>query len=192
MTLVVGVDPSAKKIALVAKETILNVQRAEAHILYKGSQKQTPDSIHAAMEAMWAFLGGLDSLRGSERLAWVESPLVGRGGINTTIKQAYVGGVIRACLVEVGFTVYDVHVSTWRAGLGIKGRGTEALKVATSQYVATMDPKMHQAVGGDSDLTDAGAICLYGIEQTRKAAVVRSTGLAGSSVQGRGRKSLVR
>lgn len=183
MTLVLGCDPSAKKIALVVQEDVLNIHRAEAFILYKGTEKQTPESIHRAMQVMTEFLTGIHGLTTGGRFAWVEQPLVGRGGVSTTMKQAYVGGVIRACLVEAGFTVYDAHPSTWRAGLGINSRGTEPTKAATRQVVAATWPKVMPLVDGDSDLTDAAAIAIYGAEQVRKAGVLGATGLAASTVR---------
>lgn len=194
MTLVLGIDPSAKKIAVVARETILNVQRADAFILYKGSETQNPITIHRAMEAMNGFLGDIDTLAGSgPRYAYVEKPLVGRGGVMTTIKQAYVGGVIRACLVAAGFTVYDVNQSTWKSFHGVKGKGTAAQKVATAQVVKTQWPKIEAMISGDGDLADAAAICLYGCEQVRKAgALVSDAGLAGSTVQRARRPAVVR
>jgi hypothetical protein len=92
VTLIVGIDPSAKKIALVAKETVLNVQHAEAYPLYvRGQTKQTAESIHRAMEAVNDFLDHIEGLIGdAPRHAFIETPVIGRGGATTAMKQAYV------------------------------------------------------------------------------------------------------
>lgn len=169
MTLVIGVDPSAKKIALVALDPILGVSSVATFDLYgKGQKKQTPESVHAAMAGMNEVLNSIVHMMTKQSYAYVEQPLVGRGGINTTMKQAYVGGVIQACLVERGFKVTVVHPSTWRAGLGIKARKTEAVKAATRQLVMVRDPKLFAKVEADSDLVDAAAIALYGTDKVAK------------------------
>jgi hypothetical protein len=191
--LVIGIDPSAKKIAMVARDSTLNVSDVAVMDLYvKGAKKQTPESIHAAMSQMVANLARIEHMMTTERYAYVEQPLVGRGGINTTMKQAYVGGVIQACLVEAGFTVVVVHPSTWRSGLGVKGKGTVAVKADTRRYVMVTDPKLFAKVKDDSDLTDAGAICLYGTDQAESARRTAAAKSPGRRVQRRGRRSVVR
>lgn len=194
MTLIVGVDPSAKKIALVAKHTVLNVARVQSYPLYKTREKQTPESIHRALLAMEDFLTGVADLSvPGQRFAWVETPLVGRGGVTTTMKQAYVGGVIRACLVQHGFAVYDANPSTWRSTLGIKGKGTVALKANTARVVKTRWPKIVGLIDGDGDLTDAAAIALHGEQQVhQKGLLVGHAGPATGAVPGRGPRKVVR
>ena len=54
MTLIVGVDPSAKKIALVAKHTVLNVARVQSYPLYKTREKQTPARFGRRMSFGWS------------------------------------------------------------------------------------------------------------------------------------------
>jgi hypothetical protein len=130
-----------------------------------------------------------------QRFAYVESPLTGRGGIATTMKQAYVGGVIRACLVEAGFTVYDAHPSTWRSTLGMssgRGRTTAVQKIDAFAAVEVRDAKLSRLVAGDGDLTDAAAIALHGVEQVRKAGVIGDALAATGSLQGGGPAVVVR
>lgn len=184
MSLVLGIDPSAKKIAVVGFQPETGTYRVESRNLYpKGATKQTPESLGNAAVFMRDFLAEAQVMASDgQRFAYVEEPLVGRGGASATIKQAYVGGIIRACLVEAGFKVYSVHPSTWRAGLGITSKGTAAIKTATRQR---LDPKLRGLVGNDGDLVDAGAIALYGADQVRKAALLVPPGPDGSGVQGR-------
>lgn len=194
VTLVLGIDPSAKKIAIVGTETTLNVQHAEAFMLYKGTSKQTPESIYEAMVAMRGYLAGIHGLLSvSQKVAYVESPLVGRGGTTTTIKQAYVGGVIRACLVEAGFTVYDVNQSSWKKHLGVRSRGTANQKADVARAVKIRWPKVQPVVEGDGDLTDAAGICIYGTDQVAKANSLDSDAIAAASVvQGKRPRTVVR
>lgn len=187
MTLILGIDPSAKKIAVVGIQPETMTYRVEATNLYpKGETSQSPASLHNAAIFMRDFLGEAQVMASDgQRFAYVEQPLVGRGGASATIKQAYVGGVIRACLVEAGFKVYDAHPSTWRAALGIKiGKGTSTAQ-AKAAIKQRLDPKLAGLVGSDSDLADAGGIALYGVEQTRKAALLVPAGPDGGGVQGR-------
>lgn len=180
MALIVGIDPSAGKIAAVAQEGLTRIFVVRAAKLYpKGTTKQSPASLAAALDFMSDLLQAVEGV-GSEgqRFAYIEEPLVGRGGASATIKQAYVGGVIRACLAQAGFKVYDAHPSRWRSALGIKvprsvpggSARTKALKEETRKAVAARWPKVIGSLADDSDLTDAAAICLYGAEQVRKGA----------------------
>lgn len=187
MALIVGVDPSAAKVAMVAVETVTGTYKVGSQKLYpKGTTKQTPASLHNAMVFVRDFAQGVAHMAPEgRRFAYIEEPLVGRGGASATIKQAYVGGIIRACLVEAGFTVYDAHPSTWRATHGIKTKGTDAVKAATKQFVGAQWPKVLPEVQHDGDLVDAAAICLHGQEQVRKAGLLVAPESSGGAVQGR-------
>ena len=157
--LVVGVDPSARKIAIVATHPVLMTIHAESYILYKTTEKQTMASLGCAVTAMQRFLASVDGLLTSPRYAWVEDPLIGRGGALTTMKQSYVQGIIRGMLVHAGFTVYGVNVSTWKKD--IVGNG-HAEKSDVLRAVKVRWPKIEGLVGSDGDLADAAAINLYG------------------------------
>lgn len=201
MTLIIGVDPSSKKIALVAKETVLNIQHANAYTLYKGKETQSPETIYRAMIAMREYLSKIAPLFGDgPRYAFVEKPVIGRGGVVTTMKQAYVGGVIRACLVEAGFVVRDVNQSTWKSYLGAntrvtkgKGRQTEHQKANVLRAVKIRWPKIEGLITGDGDLTDAAGICLFGESQIVAASVSGNDARSsGGAVQRAGRGAVVR
>lgn len=183
LRVIAGVDPSAKKIAIVATVPLLNVSKALTFSLYgKGQTKQTPESIAAALTAMEEFVAWVNQVApNGERHAWVESPLVGRGGVLTTMKQAYVGGVIRAVLVRAGFTVHDVNQSTWKARLGakgIKGDHSRAVKADVKRIVRIVWPKIAGLIGDDSDLADAAAIAIYGGRSIGDPAFTQGTAAA--------------
>jgi len=185
--LIIGVDPSAKKIAIAGEETITGTLLSRSYILYeKGQTRQTIESIHRALTNMRHFAEAYESVSPLSRIAYVESPLIGRGGTSTTIKQAYVGGIIRACLAEAGFTVYDVHVSAWRRELGITAKTTKDIKAATLQSLRLRWPKMAALVESDPDLVDAASIAKFGAIQAEKASVLRAANAATGGVQGDG------
>jgi Holliday junction resolvasome RuvABC endonuclease subunit len=192
MTLILGVDPSARKVAFIAFETITQTFNAHAVKLYaKGETKQTNDSLCRCLEVVRHYATGLVPSAVGQPFAFVEEPLLGgRVNVAATIKQSYVGGIVRACLVEAGFVVYDVHPSTWRKTLGITGTSTAVLKTATAQVVRDRLPKVYQEVSSDGDLIDAAAIALHGIEQVRQGVAIAR--LAKSVVQGSGPDLVVR
>lgn len=193
MTLILGIDPSARKVAMVAYETVTQTFSTHAVNLYgKGETRQTNDSLLRCLTSVRDYAAGLVPTAVGQPLAYVEEPFVGGGVKNpsSTIKQAYVGGIVRACLVEAGYRVYDVGVSSWRGTLGITGRGTAALKATTSALVADRLPKVYHEVRTDHDLVDAAAIVLYGLEQARKGSTI--AGLAAGSLQGGGPDLVVR
>lgn len=168
--LVVGIDPSAAKIAIVATHPVLNVTRAKSYVLYKAKERQTPATLGKALDAMDDFLVWADTVAPQgERYAWVEDPLVGRGGVSTTMKQSFVGGVIRASLARAGFEVYGVNVSTWKKS--VVGNGA-AKKPAVRTSVKQKWPKVDGLIGNDGDLADAAAIALYGQSVLATAALL--------------------
>ena len=182
--LILGLDPSAKKIAVVGIETFTNSYFVEAGMLYpKRATRQTPESLANAITFMNSVIMSVEHLAPiGQRFAFVETPLVGRGGVSATVKQSYVGGIIRGCLASRGFIVYDSNPSSWRSTLKIKGKGTALLKIATRQHVVANMPKVIPRIGDDADLTDAAAICLYGIH--RLAHDARAAELTARTVQG--------
>jgi Holliday junction resolvasome RuvABC endonuclease subunit len=161
VALVAGIDPSARRIAIVATELDLRIETAQAYNLYaKGESKQTMESLGRAVDAVEKFIEWADMVcPHGPRYAWVEDPLIGRGGSVTTMKQSYVGGIVRGILVRSSFQVYGVNVSTWKAR--VCGTGS-ADKARVGHELGVKWPKVSRLVGGDVDLTDAGAICLYG------------------------------
>ena len=173
--LIVGIDPSAKHIAIVAHSETLHIQTAQKYPLYlKGETKQTVASLGRAVEAIETFLVWADMVSpDGPRYAWVEDPLIGRGGAVTTMKQAYVGGIIRGVLVRRSFQVYGVNVSTWKAQVCGNGR---ADKAQVGRVVAVQWPKISGLVKGDGDLTDAAAICIFGQKTLVKSAALDPSG----------------
>lgn len=176
--LIVGIDPSARKIAIVATQTLLRVSHVKTYVLYKASERQTSDSMGRAVDAMLEFVEWAEAVepRG-ERYAWVEDPVVGRS-VTATTKQCFISGIIRGHLARAGFTVYGVNVSSWKKEVLGNGR---AQKPAVKAHLKRAWPKIDGLVGNDGDLADAAAINLYGQDVIAKAAIL-DAGLVGSSV----------
>lgn len=168
MTLVMGIDPSAKKIVIVAHHVEINTTQVIIEHLYK-TGSQTPESLSRALSLMLGVAAG-DGQTPENHIAYIETPIIGRGGASATIKQAYVGGIIRACLAQQNYRIVDANPSKWRAGLGIKPNKTTEVKAATLEALNRLWPKIVWQVEHDEDAVDAAAICLYGQSEVAKAA----------------------
>lgn len=159
--LIVGADLSSKSLALVARHPVTPTSAVVKYPLRTQAGRYTPAVAAEAMACMWEWLDTVQRMAvpGGPRLAYVEQPLVGRGGTNATIVQCYVNGVVQACLVQAGFEVTLVHPSTWKAALT---HDPHATKDDVGRCVRSRWPSVHRACQGDTDLQDAAAICLFG------------------------------
>lgn len=166
MKVIMGIDPSAKKVAVIGFCPELNTIMARAEVLYRtGTQK--PESLALALTVADELADWAEQIApGGDWYVWIENPLVGRGGVVTTMKQAYVGGILRAVLHDRGFRVGEVNQSTWKRDVIGSGR---AEKGTIAQVVRETWPKVWGLVGNDQDLADAAAICLYGRRSLRAA-----------------------
>jgi Holliday junction resolvasome RuvABC endonuclease subunit len=166
--LVVGIDPSSKHLACVAKHPLGHTM---AMVKYTLGTKYSPQSAAEAMDSTLAFIDAIAPMAvpSAPRLAFIEAPLVGRGGVRTTMVQAYVSGVVQSCFVKAGFTVYLVNVQTWKASYCGNGH---ASKDDVRRAVAGRWPKAARNAGSDGDLIDAAAICDYGSEAASRGQVL--------------------
>jgi len=57
--------------------------------------------------------------------AYVEEPVAVPGGVNTTIRQSAVWGVIRLVLADAGVRCISVNVSTWKKEALLNGRASK-------------------------------------------------------------------
>lgn len=171
MTLIVGVDPSAKKIAIVWHDTLTLTSGAVAYTLYK-TGSQTSESLGKALDCMDEF-ALLASRLPADRQAWVELPVLSSRGAGSTVKQSQVRGIICGTLVNAGFVVYGANVTSWKKE--VCGHGS-ADKAAVARAVRIQWPKIEPVIGGDGDLTDAAGIALYGKAILAKAQAIRTGG----------------
>lgn len=157
---------------MVATDTITHSVQVFSTVLYK-TGKQDPAAIARAMDVMDDFCQQISRVSPHDRFAWIELPLVGRGGVRSTLVQAYIGGIIRGTLHRAGFVVYDVNQSTWKAKVCGNGRSQKEDVLRT---VKVAWPKAHVLVEHDGDLTDAAAIALFGTQVLGRGAALSAPG----------------
>lgn len=160
--LVIGIDPSSKHIALVARQPVTKTLAVAKYDLRE--KKNSPYKPEVAAEAKYAIEAFLDSVSRmaaprAGKLVFLEDPLVGRGGVRATMVQSFVSGVIQAVFVQAGFDVKLVNVKTWKRVVCGNGNAT---KEQVARVIGTKWPKAHRSAAGDQDIIDAAAICLYG------------------------------
>lgn len=159
--LIFGVDPSARRIAIVGAYEKLAPAIAISYDLYKPSESQTPESLKNALVSCYMLLDRIEPLIKEEDTlyVWIEDSLVGRGGVLPTLKQAYVSGIVRGVLADYGFQVRGINVSSWKAAVCGNGRASkEDVLVALEKRW----PEIVEMVSHDKDLIDAAAIAYYG------------------------------
>lgn len=165
--LIVGVDPSSKTLALVGRNPTTKGFVVKKAVL---GPRHTPDCCLEALHACHDFLESMEGLGyPMSRNLFLEAPVVGRGGTRSTLVQAYVNGVVQAAFLQAGFTVHLVNVSTWKKD--VCGHG-HAGKEAVAGVIADKWPAMFRQHGGDQDLLDAAALCIYGSRTLRRSRLV--------------------
>jgi Holliday junction resolvasome RuvABC endonuclease subunit len=91
---------------------------------------------------------------------FVEQGLVGRGGVKSSIIQAYVAGGLLCGLHEGGAARIElVNQSTWKKR--IVGNGA-AKKPDVARFVRESWPELHKRADSNEDVADAGLIAWYG------------------------------
>jgi Holliday junction resolvasome RuvABC endonuclease subunit len=124
------------------------------------------------MDQTLAFLHGIATMApsGSARVAFVESPTGGsKLNIQALAKQAFVSGVVQACLIKTGYTVHLIPPTSWKAA--VVGNG-HASKDEVIRIIAGRWPKLSRAIGKDTDLNDAAALCIFGEEVVRRGQII--------------------
>ena len=123
-----------------------------------------------------AYLGTVEFLNkhsglftGSEQSAYIESPVVGRGGALVTIQQSFVSGVVQLCLQRHGWSVDLVNVQSWKKHVVGSGNSN---KQQVSEWFALNHERESRLFGGDQDLTDAACVGLYGLLVSGEARAV--------------------
>lgn len=117
------------------------------------------------------FVGGLiDRLPTNNILhAYIEEPVVARGGARVTIQQSFVSGVVQYCLQCNEWTVELVNVQRWKKRVVGSGR---AKKPEVAQWLELNHERLGRLFGGDQDLIDSACIGFYGIHSLREEGTV--------------------
>lgn len=157
MTIVVGIDPSSKKIALCVSSEVfqLDVIRLPAGMYL---------ATGAAYREVSLFL---DNLVHYDKVSvYMEAPLVGVGGVYSTIVQAQVGGAVMAAVKNSlrPTPLHMVNVGTWKKQ--VVGNG-QSKKPEVAEWLEKNWPEAYHEAAGDQDLIDAACINRYGVLHER-------------------------
>lgn len=152
-TVIIGIDPSSIHLAMV-----VFTPRGHFHHEWTLGKKAGADACAAAYAACeWAANEYSEDL--AQRHAFIEHPLVGRGGIRTTMVQSFASGAMQAALHQASYSVTLVHQATWKAQVIGSGR---ADKDEVARSVRHRWPSLYEACAGSQDLIDATAIGILG------------------------------
>lgn len=152
-TVIIGCDPSSRKIALIYTTT------GEEHL--RARVFNLPQSVIPALELAYRHTRRFVrqfTAKGTRVVLCIEEPVVGKGGAYATIKQAKVHGAIVAGAVAAGAVVDTVQNSTWKKTVTGKGNNS---KVQVAQWVRKDWKMLSHLVGPDQDLIDAGCIMAH-------------------------------
>lgn len=153
--LILGVDPAATRLAFVAHH-----ESGWQWWKFTLGDRSSPGACYRAKLATREVLEDLRGHQDAVSLAFIESPVVGRGGVKSTVVQAFTSGVVQSELVEAGFGVHLVPVQTWKKQVIGKGNAT---KTEVVEWGESKGFKHLKAAKMDQDVVDATAIATYGV-----------------------------
>ena len=155
-----GIDPASTRLAYVALLADDDFLMAAAKNLGKSGGE--------ACSSAWAYMGAaLDTIQarwpGIGISAFIESPIVGKGGVRSTMVQCYTSGAIQGALYDRGIRSQAANVSSWKKHVVGKGNAT---KPEVGDYLRHGWPAIYREANGNQDLYDAACIALYGKQQS--------------------------
>lgn len=156
-TIIIGLDPSSRKIAMVY------ARYGATESLHSKVIALPQDVIPALALAYKATRRMVKRYvdQGAEVVLCIEEPVVGKGGPYATIKQSKVHGAIVAGAVAGGARVSAVQNTTWKKS--VTGKGNHG-KVQVAQYVRKNWRNLSKLAGPDQDLIDAGCIYAHAVK----------------------------
>ena len=179
-SVVIGVDPSSRKLAAVVS-VIGN--EPDVRFYVKTIPKDKPTSCLMAFEWMRTIVE-MSEGRGKV-FAFIELPVLGRGGPGSTIPQAQVNGALLAGAQIANAEV--ILVNNARAQKEVVGRGN-ANKDDIKEWVRVAWPKLFEQIENDQDLCDSAMIYQYGRQTVmRRDKLAIKKNLDGISVSRRGK-----
>lgn len=154
MTLVVGIDPSSAKLAVVmtssSKGKFVTVTRKlpKDHTKGCGQAYGFIDELLCEMEERY-----------EDIQVFLEKPVMGVGGAQSTIFQSQIGGAVMAAASRRDVPLRMVNNQSWKKR--VCGRGN-ITKAEVAERMVGIWPELVEHAGKDQDLIDAGAINLFG------------------------------
>ena len=110
VTLILGIDPSSKTLAIASYEFGESVKPLSVRKYSAETKRYEPWVTNWAQNCIEHFMFNHLQQAEEDVAVFLEAPIVGRGGARPTIVQAYVSGAVQAALVRRGATVYLVNV----------------------------------------------------------------------------------
>lgn len=152
---ILGIDPAATKVSFVA---ITDIDFFVQH--HKRLGKSGGEACNSAWHLTNSLLFDINQMwPGATIHAFIESPVVGRGGVRSTMVQCFTSGAIQAALHNAGLDSQGANVSSWKKV--VTGRGNST-KPEVAKHLRLRWPALHRAAGGNQDIVDAACIALYG------------------------------
>lgn len=159
---VIGIDPASTHIAFV----ILYKEHFRVTVS-KNLGKSGPEACHNArlltlqtIDETKAWISKIDKTKTNLPIhCFYELPVLGRGGVRSTMVQCFTSGSVQATLYERQCPTYPVNVSTWKKT--VLGKGN-ADKREVGEYLRFRWDALYQSASGNQDVYDASAIALYG------------------------------
>lgn len=91
---------------------------------------------------------------------FLEAPVVaGARNIQSSLKQAYINGIIQEVVGSYGVTAVHVDIWTWKKNSTGSGG---ASKEEVAEAIKAHDPAFYASIEGDQDRIDAAGITLHG------------------------------
>lgn len=180
MTVVIGIDPSSRKLA-----AVVSVIGDEANVqtITKPLPQDKPTACLLAFEWARTLVETHKSL--GDVYAFIELPVFGRGGPGSTIPQAQVNGALLAGLQMAGANVTPVNNA--RVKKEVIGRGN-ANKDDIREWVKLAWNDLYVKIEKDQDLCDSAMIYQYGSQVVSlRDKIAAKKNLEGVSVKRRGK-----
>jgi hypothetical protein len=152
---ILGIDPAATKVSFVA---ITDIDFFVQH--HKRLGKSGGEACNSAWHVTNSLLFDINQVwPGATIFPFIESPVVGRGGVRSTMVQCFTSGAIQAALHNAGLDTQGANVSSWKKV--VTGRGNST-KPEVAKHLRLRWPALYRAAGGNQDIVDAACIALYG------------------------------
>lgn len=168
MTAIIGMDPSSRKLAAVYGDPNGTIRWDSITLPGKGI------SIEKVMDAHFWVQQLIYSLSPEPVHLFIEEPVVGKGGVYSTLVQAKMHGAVYLSAALHGAEVTAVNNAQVKKAVVGKGNATKPeIKKAMQQRW----PSLLRNIHADQDLVDASMIYLFGQEALglrRKVVRVRS------------------
>lgn len=159
--IVVGIDPASTKLAFAA----LYGDDHLVWILTRLGKSGGPACSRARLETEEFIQKVRRTWDGVPVAAYIESAVLGRGGVKATMVQCYTSGAVLGALYDLGVATSVANVSTWKKR--VVGRGN-ATKPEVADWLRLRWPALHAAANGNQDGYDAACIALYGQQLQRE------------------------